>query len=340
MPTNSTNANLVAGGRAPLNVFFTVDTEVWPERPDWRETGLRYDIERDLDGKTAEGEFGTAYQARTLAAHNLKGVFFVETLYSYAVGLDTLRKTVESIRSFGHEIGLHTHPEWLKRIGTLLPGRTGRLMNSYSLEEQRLLIGKGVEQLQACGVPSVCCYRAGGFGANMETLAALAQNRIPYDSSYNACWLGATCQLDTGLRLLDPSAMAGVYEFPVAVFEDWPAHYRPAQLCAASSGEMEAALWRAWENDWHSFVIVSHSFELVKRWDSRGRLTCLPNPTVIRRFHHLCKVLAQNRDKFRTSCFAEVDAANIPSPPRARLFRTGMHRSIWRMGEQAYKRWF
>src|SRR5690348_7762936 len=110
-------------GRRPLNVLFTVDTEVWPETADWRADNLLRDVDRDLNGKTSEGEFGTAYQAQTLASHDLKGVFFVEALYAYAVGLEFLKKTINAIAGCGHEVGLHTHPEWLKRIGSLLPGR-------------------------------------------------------------------------------------------------------------------------------------------------------------------------------------------------------------------------
>jgi hypothetical protein len=213
-------------------------------------------------------------------------------------------------------------------------------MNCYSVDEQRLLIAKGMEQLQACGVGTVTSYRAGGFGANFDTLAALSQNGIRYDSSYNACWLDVTCKLHTPTLLMHPERFSDVHEFPVAIFQDWPGHYRPAQLRAASSAEIETALLEAWKSNWHSFVIVSHSFELVKRWDWRGRLTCIPDTIVIRRFNRLCNFLAVHREKFRTALFTEMDPTTIPSLAQTKPFATGLHHTAWRLAEQAYKRIF
>src|SRR5215831_11935639 len=64
----------------PLQVFLTIDTEVWPQTPNWRETGLSQDIRRDIYGAALEGEFGLPFQMDLLDAHGLKAVFFVEAL--------------------------------------------------------------------------------------------------------------------------------------------------------------------------------------------------------------------------------------------------------------------
>jgi hypothetical protein len=62
-----------------------------------------------------------------------------------------------------------------------------------------------------------------------------------------------------------------VYEYPVSAFEDWPGHFlRPAQLTAASYGELANALSAAERSGWESFVIVSHSFELLGRMRTRS----------------------------------------------------------------------
>jgi predicted deacetylase len=59
-------------------------------------------------------------------------------------------------------------------------------MRHFSLEDQTLLVAKGIEQLRACGVDNVHSFRAGGYGANVDTLHALARNGVRYDSSHNA----------------------------------------------------------------------------------------------------------------------------------------------------------
>ena len=314
-----------------LKVLFTVDTEVWPETPNWYEHHMKDDIARDLDGSTPRGEFGVFYQAEMLRQHGLKGVFFAESLYTFCVGLESLKRTVDRIGSLGHEIGLHSHAEWLKRPGSPLPAQKN-LMHKYNLDEQCFLISSGLEKLRAAGVGRVRSYRAGGFGANADTLTALARNGIPFDSSYNRAWAGTHCVI-ASRPMLQPELVSGVFEFPVAMFEDWPGHSRPAQLCAASSGEMIASLKAARQNGWRYFVIVSHSFELIYRGPRPA-----PDWVVIRRFKELCEFLAAHPSDFETITFEDIQPELIPPANGARPITAGAHHTAWRMAEQAYRR--
>lgn len=324
-----------------VRVFYTVDTEAHPASPDWAERGLTAELRRDIDGATPEGEFGVFYQAEMLKSHGLKGAFFVETMFSHAVGIEPLRRIVSGIQERGHEVCLHLHPEWLKRAPqhSVLPGKEGRLLRLFSEEDQTTLIGKGVEQLNKCGVEKVYAFRAGGYGANFSTLRALALNGIPFDSSHNFCW-SENCDMPTDGWLLQPRLMHDVYEFPVSCFSDWPGHYRHAQLCACSFGELEAALLRAWREEWHSFVIVSHSFELVKRVTRNGEAAAALDRMVLRRFRKLCAFLAANRDKFQTSTFGEMDAAAVPLRRYDKPLSGSLPHTVWRFAEQACRRVF
>jgi hypothetical protein len=99
-----------------MNVFFTVDTEFHPINGWISEETIKDDIGRDIDGTTPFGEFGTYFQAEILTRHRLKAVFFVEALSGRAVASYGLRTVVERIRACGHEVGLHLHPEWLRRV--------------------------------------------------------------------------------------------------------------------------------------------------------------------------------------------------------------------------------
>lgn len=62
-----------------LNVFYTVDVEVAPSL--YMKHGLEEAFQRSIHGRTAEGDYGLAYQMKVLNDHNLKGTFFVEPLF-------------------------------------------------------------------------------------------------------------------------------------------------------------------------------------------------------------------------------------------------------------------
>src|SRR5262245_32802828 len=96
-----------------LNVFITVDTEVWPLRSNWRTEGLGGDIARDIYGETSEGNVGLSYQLDILAKKGLEAVFLVEPLFAEVAGPEALAKIVNAVQDRGHEVQLHLHPEWL-----------------------------------------------------------------------------------------------------------------------------------------------------------------------------------------------------------------------------------
>src|SRR4051794_33132917 len=181
-----------------LNVFLTVDTELWPYAADWRTAGLSRDFKRDIDGATADGEYGVPYQVRRLSEHGLKAVFFVEALFAGAAGLEPLRRIVDMVQEGGQEVQLHLHPEWLRWLDpSPLPGRFGDNMKDFTTDEQALLIARGLENLRAAGARDVCAFRAGNYGADLNTLHALARNGVRFDTSYNFCYLDAACGMRT-----------------------------------------------------------------------------------------------------------------------------------------------
>lgn len=321
-----------------MNVLITIDTEVDPCQPDWRTTGLHTDILREVYGETPQGEFGIAYQMRLLNAHGLKGVFFVEALFACEVGIEPLREIVAAIQDAGHEVQLHLHPEWLSWIEqSPLPGRTGYNIREFTLDEQEVLIETGLAHLRAAGASNVCAFRAGNYGADFNTLTALARNGIAYDTSYNAAYLETDCGLRVDSTLKQPQQLHGVWEFPIAWFHDYRRHLRHAQLCACSFREMRAAMLAAWSQGWHSFVLVSHSFELLKRRKQAG-VPPLPDRIVIKRFERLCQFLDEHRDKFQTRGFAEIKKEDIFSSCTAKPLRSRLDRTAGRIAEQLLRR--
>jgi hypothetical protein len=318
-----------------LNVLFTIDTEISSLAADWRETGLEADAARDIYGRTAQGDYGLPYQLAVFNAYGLKASFFVEALFAEAVGIESLAEIVRMIQGAGHDVQLHLHTEWLaKSEGRLLDGRTGVNMKDFSAEDQTALIARGMRNLTLAGAHGVCGFRAGNYGANLDTLAALANNGLRFDTSYNLPYVGTQCGLVVEPALIQPSELNGVREFPVAWFYDIPGHARHVQLCACSSGEITATLWNAWRQGWHSFVIVSHSFELLAGRKRRPIIT--PDRIVIRRFNRVCRFLADHKDKFRTVGFGDAlatDASESGTPIASSLLRTA-----WRSAEQLARR--
>jgi hypothetical protein len=323
-----------------LNVFITVDTEIWPRHPDWRSAGLDRDYLRDIGGRTDAGDFGIAFQMDLLNRHGLKGVFFVEALFASEAGPECLKRMVGLIQDAGHEVQLHVHTEWLAWFSQpLFDGKQGQNIRCFSESEQTLILERALENLRSSGARNVCAFRAGNYGANFDTLRALHSNGLRFDTSYNACYLDSTCGLGLGDPLLQPREIHGVVEVPVSFFRDWPGHYRHTQLCACSASELEWSLEEAWRQGWYSYVLVSHGFELLRE---RKQIARPPRPDiiVIKRFERLCRFLGENKDKYRTSGFAEIDVAAIPDPPGLNCLRSRMTDTAGRMVEQAFARVF
>ncbi len=276
--------------RPPLNILLTVDTEF--SAPTSDESVASWEIERDVYGMTDSGELGLRYQLDQLAGRELKASYFVESLFASVLGLGQLREIVDTIRAAGQEVQAHLQTGWLTQMPfTFLTGKRGANLTDFSYGEQRVLIAEAVKNLRACGVPGPRAFRAGNYGANFDTLRALKDNGILFDSSYNATYLKAGCNLGTDRVLSQPCDLGGIREYPVSFFRDLPGHYRHARLGACSFSELRNAITKAWERGWPSFVIVFHSHELIRRNPALHKRST-PDPIVVGRFLKLCDFLA------------------------------------------------
>jgi len=321
-----------------LNVLLTIDTELWP-RGELTEASFAEAMARDIYGQTPKGEFGLRYQIDRLNALQLRAVFFVEAMFGSIVGLEPLHEITRLIGGSEHDLQLHVHPEWLaKKPDTLLPGRTGQHLTHFTQPEQQELVERSLDNLRACGVESVNAFRAGSFGVSAETLEAVSSNAITFDSSYNPTYFDDCCKLEAGTLLLQPQPLHGVWEIPISFVQEPSGRFRHAQLAACSSRELEAAMMEAWSRGWHTFVIVSHSFELLRWRPGRGHVAW-PDRIMLRRFDRLCRFLADNRDKFRTTTFSKLACNAIPVNMAQTPLKTNRWRASWRMAEQFARRY-
>lgn len=316
-----------------LDVMFTVDVEVWCDG--WRNLDANFPgaFRRYVYGPTTQGDYGLPYKLKLFQDHGLRGVWFVEPLFSLRFGAEPLAEIVELIQAHDQEVQLHMHPEWLDELSNPpvanISGKKSR-MADFSLADQTCMLAKGIELLNAAGATGINAFRAGNYGFNLDTLKALAALGIPFDSSYNAAMGGARSGLMPHHALVEPVQAEGLYEYPVTVFRDGTAHLRPTQLTACSWRELEGLLWRALEEGRKSFVIVSHNFELLDPGKTR------PDRVVVDRYRRLCEFLSRNTDSFRAVGFSGLvpSTADPATPPlQSPVWKTGL-----RVAEQLLRR--
>jgi len=316
-----------------LDVYFTIDVEVWCDG--WHDIDARFAsaFARYIHGPG--GEHGLPYQLRVLNEHGLSAVCFVEPLFATRFGAAPLAEIVGLIERSGHETQLHMHTEWVDEAREpLLPGIRGKRqhLRQFDREEQTRLIAIGIDLLMRAGAARPAAFRAGSFAFNGDSLPALAANGVDIDASYNASMMGPDSGVCPGELLLEPRMLGGVLEVPMTVYRDGSGRLRHTQLTACSFGELSALLWQALEAGTPAFVILSHNFELLTPGQKRV------DPVVLERFRRLCGFLDRHRDVFRVRGFRDgpppalrQDARLLRSPP----WRTGL-----RMMEQLGRRRF
>lgn len=319
-----------------LPVMITVDTEYASGYVASGEDALcATNFARCLSCETGSGPVGIGYQMQVLDRRGLKASFFVDPMPALLWGEEAVARIVEPILARGHDVQLHLHTEWLALAETspIGPGRTGRNLSDFTVDEQHAMIGWAAEQLVAAGAPYPVAFRAGNYGANDDTLRALARLGVAFDTSFAPALVGGDCRIGLGQDDLAPVRREGVCEVPIAAIGA-RGGLRHAQLTALSLRELKAAIRHAKAGDWPAFVLVSHSFEMINR--DRG----MANLVVQRRFEALCEWIA-SEPGVTTGTFADAWVRERLETPRrtarepAALPRAPM-REMLRMAEQAY----
>lgn len=211
---------------------------------------------------------GLNYMTAMLEQRGMAGTFFLNVYEQKAWGATVLRDIAQRLQTAGHDVALHTHPQWAYD-----PQRP--YMYSYSLEDQSRIIADGVRALQEwTGLP-VVAHRAGAYSANKDTITALERSGIVLDSSL---FLHHPHSLLNGLGLPanTPAMIGKVVEMPVTVYER---HERPAgwgqhlpQYIAlgkvdvdaiANEREAAAAVAAVVAADLPYLVVFLHSFSFI-----------------------------------------------------------------------------
>ncbi|HUD92031.1 hypothetical protein [Sphingobium sp.] len=314
-------------------LLITVDTEL-SAALHLQGVALEENVRRSIWAEARGQAVGIGWQMQLLDRHGLKGVFFLDPLPALIHGVDFLKPIVGEIVRRGHEVQLHIHTEWLAWVkDSPVDGRQGRNIGDFTLADQILLLGLAKHLLEEAGAPPITAFRAGNFGANDDTLRALAAIDILWDSSVNPAYLGRECGIVADREQIAAVPTHGVIELPVSGIIDRPGGFRPAQICAMSAAEMRAGLNHAAREGHDAFVVVTHSFEMLSR--DRQRL----NGAVMARFEALCRT-AGRMPQVRGAGFHDLSPAIADAPARgltrvpASRLRTGL-----RVAQQVLATW-
>lgn len=317
-----------------MKVHLTFDVEIWCNG--WQHLDAEFPaaFERYVYGRSARGEFALPATLEILQRHGLKGVFFVEPLFSARFGAEYLQRVVTLIEGAGQEVQLHLHPEWTDEI-TPPPianaSRKRQHLCHYDRAEQAQLLAYGLALLRAQAGGEISAFRAGSYAANLDTYHALAAAGLHVDSSLNTEFDVSGADLPDRGSIASARQVGAVQVYPITLFRDGRGRLRPAQVGACSLAEMTQALESAAALGRRHFVIVSHNFEMLRPGRSE------PDTIVVSRFEGLCRYLAANRACFDVGGFgrapagADADAARLPSTSGWATWR--------RLGEQALRRW-
>lgn len=267
---------------------------------------------RTKAGKAGQREAGIFYQMDVFDRCGVKAVFFVDPMPALVWGQAAIDAIVQPIIERGHEVQLHCHTEWLDFAeNSPLEGRTGRNIKDFSQADQHTLLEWALDRIEQAGAPRPTAFRAGNYGANDDTLRALAQLGVQWDSSFAAGYAGSECDISLPLGHCQPVSHCGIWEFPISAITSHNGQ-RHAQLAALSCEEICAAITHAKQSQWPGFCLVSHSFELYNRDTQR------PNALLCRRFEQMCEWLGSSPDVFGAGfndLKVDLDGPKLPLLP-------------------------
>ncbi len=278
-------------------------------------------------GTTPTGPLGIHYQMDRFDAHGIKAVFFVDPMPALVWGTAAIADVVGPIMARGHDVQLHLHSEWLELAGSanLLGKHTGGNLRDFEFEQQCTLIDYARGVLMAAGAPAPVAFRAGNYGANDDTLRALAALGISYDTSHCPGISASECHISLGADDRQVQRHCGTIEVPIGCIGAGGAALRHFQLTALTDAELLAALHHAVRAGQQQVTLVSHSFELLSRDRQRA------NRIVQRRFERFCAGFARVPG-LTSATYAnsppQIEAANPTPLPHSSL------RTFRRMAEQ------
>ncbi len=271
-----------------LTVIITVDTENL--QPHLLEGRYQANLIR---GEGPRGAFGTPLIMELLETHGTRASFFVN-VYEYGrFGEAEIEAICREIKGRGHDVELHTHPVWCY-------DQDREHMWQYSLDEQSEIIRHGRELIERWTGDPPWAHRAGAYGANADTIEALARHDVPIDSS--AFFEHPNCRINAVRNRV--ALMGSVLEVPVTGFFRHQGlslgpitiprgrRFIKTDIDWARLSELKTFIRQAREHRLRVMTLFLHSYSLM-RLDETCAVTG-PEEGKVRAFHDLLARMASD----------------------------------------------
>lgn len=305
---------------AETRILLTIDTAL-SRRPGFDGAGWEAAYDRFYEAAGV----GVRHQLRILAQYALKACFFVDPMAACAYGIEPIRQMVNPILEAGQEVQLLLHP--FQDDPPDDQARDAGQIARHDAPAQHDLIERARDLLMKAGAPDPVAFRAGDYSANDDTLRALADLGLRFDSSHNGACHPSPSAIGLPREQIAPVVHQGVVEVPVTLIADGRGA-RDLQIRAVSLGELKAAIVHAADQGLPIVTIAASSYDLANRAGTA------PNPVLVKRFEDLCAFLSRERKRFPTAFFTELDDLPLDRPsvllPNAGLRRMGrLFEQIW-----------
>lgn len=255
-----------------MDVIYTVDVEAHVGSDP---------VKRLIYGVTDKGEYcGIDMLMDLLDEHGCRGLFFVDIAEAWEYGDEIIVDVLRYIRSRGHDIGVHIHPDHMA-------DKKRKFLYEYSREEQRDLIGKCTDFYSSVAGEGPKAFRAGRYGADRYTLDILAE--FGYKADFSQFYGQKNCHIyPPCTRIKSRKLDNGIAEIPVTVFRSFNSlFYSRVDKIDASQPFWE---YRRMMNDIREeiygdiVVMFAHSFSMLD-WRSRPDIPRFSNS----KYHRLRK---------------------------------------------------
>jgi peptidoglycan/xylan/chitin deacetylase (PgdA/CDA1 family) len=141
----------------------------------------------------------------TLQDFGCRATFFVDLCEVPTWGEEFMRGVCRRIIGAGQDIQLHAHPHHLT-------GDSRWLLSEYTRDEQAQILKYAIERYVEFVGRRPLAFRAGGFGANRDTIELLVEHGVRVDSSFMRGWRGSA--LDAPVDGV-PFFLSGLREIPL-----------------------------------------------------------------------------------------------------------------------------
>jgi hypothetical protein len=270
--------------RTKPRFIVTVDTETF------RVGGESLPFAAHHYAELPEGSFGVQRIMDVCDHYGAKATFFVDVYMHHQYGEGKVAELCQRIHRAGHDLQLHAHPSWLPRIGS-------ELICDFPLTQQIEVLAEGKLLIRKWTGKAPVGFRAGAYGANLDTIRALKENGFRLDSSYFP--LHRNCELSRQLssRCVNrPFYIEGILEIPVTTYWLWKTHsFRKnskIDVNACSWVELKEVVRQFAASTVEYVVLFLHSFSFI-RWDRTG-MNLAPKHGPLKRFEALLRMIRED----------------------------------------------